>query len=266
MALRITLGQYYPAQSPLHRKDPRAKLVCILVLVVTCFFINSPLQLAYGYAALVALVASSRVPLGKVLASTRALIATFAILSLFNLLVRPTGTPLAQLGPVLITTDGAWAAVLYTLRLVIAVVACALLLLTTTPTSLTDALDSLLSPLARLGLPAHEIAMIFSLMLRFIPTLADEASAVIDAQTARGGAFGQGSPVHRVKAVGPVIVALLASSMRHANGLSRALGARCYEGAQTRSRWHPLAMRPSDWGVVALAAAYVAGLLLLGGV
>ena len=116
MALRITLGQYYPAQSPLHRMDPRAKLVCILVLVVTCFFINSPLQLAYGYAALVALVASSRVPLGKVLASTRALIATFAILSLFNLLVRPTGTPLAQLGPVLITTDGAWAAVLYTLR------------------------------------------------------------------------------------------------------------------------------------------------------
>ena len=264
MALRVSLGQYYPADSALHRMDPRAKLVSALVLIVMCFFINTPAQLALGYAMLALLVGTSHVPTAKVFASTRGLIVTFAILSLFNLLVRPTGTVLVQLGPVPITTDGLWAAVLYTLRLIIAVVACALLLLTTTPTSLTDAFDSLLSPLSKVGLPGHEIAMIFSLMLRFIPTLADEASAIMDAQTARGGTFTQGSLAHRVKAVGPVIVSLLASSMRHANGLSRALGARCYEGGGTRTRWHPLKMRRSDWAALALTAAYVVCLILIG--
>lgn len=266
MALKMTMGQYYPRQSVVHRLDPRAKVVIMVAAVVSCFFVRTPLQLALGYLAMFAAVALSKVPAGKVWGSVRPLIVMFAVLSLFNLFVHTSGTVLWQAGPLTITTAGVWAAVLYTLRLVIAVVACALLLFTTTPTALADAFDGLLSPLARLGMPAHEIAMVFSLMLRFIPTLGSEAQAIMDAQTARGGALAEGSFGHRVRAVGPVIVALLASSMRHANGLARALDARCYENGSKRTHWHPLRMRRRDWLALAACLAYLVGLGLLGAV
>lgn len=263
MPVRITMGQYYPAQSPVHRADPRMKTIAMLVLVITCFFVRNFWQLALGYAVIAALIALAHVPAKKVLDSVRPLMVMFAVLSLMNLFVHTGGDVLCHLGPLTVTTAGLWAAVLYTLRLVIAVVACALLLLTTTPTQLSDTFDALLSPLARLGLPAHELAMVFSLMLRFIPTLGDEAAAIMDAQTARGGALGEGSLPQRVRAVGPILVALFASSMHHANGLARALDARCYVGGASRTHWHPLRMRRTDWLGLILCAAYCVGLALL---
>ncbi|MBP3892712.1 MAG: energy-coupling factor transporter transmembrane protein EcfT [Atopobiaceae bacterium] len=264
MAFRISLGRYVPADSPIHRLDPRAKIVCGVALMVSVFFIQTPVQLAFGWACALALVLASRVPAGKVLESIRPVIAVLMVLSLFNLLLVTSGDTLVSFGPLRITTDGLWAAVNYSLRLVVAVIAANLILLTTTPTQLTDAFDALLAPLSRIGLPGHEIAMVFSLMLRFIPTIADEASAIVDAQTARGGALAEGSPIRRVRAVVPVIVALLASSLRHANGLSRALDARCYEGGAARGHWHPLQMHPSDWLALAVTAAYVVVLISLG--
>ena len=264
MAFRITLGRYVPADSALHRLDPRTKLLCGLAVMVSVFFIRTPAQLVFGWAFALALVALSRVPAGKVLASIRPIVVVLLVLSVFNLLLVNTGTELASLGPLRITDEGLWAAVNYSLRLVVAVVAATLILLTTTPTQLTDAFDALLSPLSRLGLPGHEIAMVFSLMLRFIPTIADEASAILDAQTARGGALAEGSLVGRVRAIVPVIVALLASSLRHANGLSRALDARCYEGGASRSHWHPLQLHARDAVAAAVACAYVAAILVLG--
>lgn len=264
MALRVSLGQYYPTSSPIHRLDPRAKVLCALVIMVTVFFIRTPAQLVLGYLATLAIVALAHVPAGKVLRSVRPLVTVLAVLGLLNLFVTTSGTPLVTLGVLRITTDGVWAAIIYTLRLVIAVVMGALILLTTTPTELTDAFDATLSPLSRIGLPGHEIAMIFSLMLRFIPTLGDEAGAILDAQTARGGALGEGSLAHRVRSIGPVIVALLASSMRHANNLARALDARCYEGGEGRTHWHPLHMRATDWLSLPVTAAYVVLLLQLG--
>lgn len=264
MALRISLGQYYPHPSPIHRLDPRAKVLAALVVMVTVFFMRTPQQLALGYAATAAVIALARVPARSVWRSVRPLLVVLAFLSVFNLLVTTSGTVLASLGPLRITTDGVWFAVLYTLRLAVAVVFCALVLLTTTPTQLADAFDAALSPLSRIGLPGHEIAMVFSLMLRFIPTLGDDTSAIMDAQTSRGGAVGEGSPARRVRSIGPVIVALLASSMRHANNLARALDARCYEGGVGRTHWHPLRMRPADWLALALVALYLVVLLRLG--
>ena len=263
MAFRITLGHYIPADSPLHRLDPRAKIACGLALMVSVFFIHTPLQLAFGWAVAIALVLASRLPLRKVLASLKPVFVVLLVLSVFNLLLVTSGTPLVQLGPLRITDEGLWAAVNYPLRLVIAVIVATLILLTTTATQLTDAFDALLAPLARIGLPAHELAMVFSLMLRFIPTIADEASAIVDAQTARGGALAEGSLFQRIRAVVPIMVALLASSLRHANGLSRALDARCYEGGAARSHWHPLALHARDGIAAALTCAYVAVLLLL---
>ena len=264
MAFRITLGRYVPADSPLHRLDPRTKICCGLALMVSVFFITTPAQLVFGWVVALALVLLSRVPAGKVLDSLRPVVAVLLVLSVFNLLLVNTGDPLLAVGPVSITTGGLWAAVNYSLRLVVAVIAATLILLATTPTQLTDAFDALLAPLSHIGLPGHEIAMVFSLMLRFIPTIADEASAIVDAQTARGGGMAAGSPLKRIRSVVPVVVALLASSLRHANGLSRALDARCYEGGAARSHWHPLELHARDGVAVAFTCVYVVALLALG--
>ena len=145
----------------------------------------------------------------------------------------------------------------------VGVAAFALLLLTTTPSQLTDAFDSFMAPLSRMGLPGHELAMVFSLMLRFVPTLADEASAAIDAQAIRGAGLGEGGIVRRVRSVVPVVTSLMASSLRHADSLSRALDARCYEGGAARSHWHPLTFGVRDAVAVALCVLLAAGILAL---
>lgn len=186
MALRLSIGQYYPAESPIHRLDPRAKVGCALVAMASTFLIRTPLQLALGVALALALVAATRIPVTKVLESIRPLVTILVLLGLFNLFLVRDGETLFACGPLVIGAESAWSAVLYSLRLAIAILMGALMMLTTTPTQLTDAFDAALSPLARLGLPAHEIAMVFSLMLRFIPTIADEAQAIADAQRTRG--------------------------------------------------------------------------------
>lgn len=264
MATRLTIGQYFTADSPIHRMDPRAKTVAAVAIMVSTFFINTPVQLALGLTFALLLVMLARIPALKMLESIRPIVFVLVVLGLVNLFLVNTGDVLWSAGPLTVTNDGVRAAFLYSLRLVVGVIAGVLILLSTTPSQLTDAFDALFSPLARLGLPAHELAMVFSLMLRFIPTLADEAGAIMDAQTMRGGALGEGSPVKRVRAIIPVLVALLASSLHHADDLSRALDARCYEGGAARSHWHPLRMRGADWFALAVAAAYVAVLCLLG--
>lgn len=263
MPLRISIGQYYPAASPVHRLDPRVKVAGALVLMVTVFFIHTPAQLAFGFACTLALLALAHVPAGRVLRSVRPIVAVLAVLAVFELVCVREGDEVWRLGALAVTTGGIRAALLYTLRLVIAVIAGALLLLTTTPTQLTDAFDACLSPLARLGLPGHELAMVFSLMLRFIPTLADEASDIHDAQATRGAHLSEGSPAARLRSVGSLLVALLASSVRHADNLSRALDARCYEGGAARTHWHPLRMRTTDWLALVVMTAYVVALLAL---
>lgn len=264
MAMRLTIGQYVAKDSPIHRMDPRAKVIGAVAIMVSVFFIHTPVQLALGFVWALGLVALAHIPAHKVIESIRPIVFVVLVLSVFNLFLTTSGDELWSWGVLRITTDGLRAALLYSLRLVVGVIAGVLILLTTTPSQLTDGFDAMLSPLSRLGLPGHELAMVFSLMLRFIPTLADEAGAIMDAQASRGGALGEGSPVRRVRAVIPVLVALLASSLHHANDLSRALDARCYVGGATRSHWHPLRMRGADWAALAIAFAYVAALIALG--
>lgn len=264
MAVRIALGQYYVADSIVHRMDPRAKIVAAVAVMVSVFFIHTPAQLALGFAFTFGTLLLAHIPAQRALESIRPVVFVLLVLSLFNLFLVNTGDTLWAAGPLRITTDSLRAALLYSLRLIIGVLAGAVVLLTTTPSQLTDAFDSMLSPLSHIGLPGHELAMVFSLMLRFIPTLADEASAVMDAQTSRGGALGEGSPAKRIRAVVPVLVALLASSLHHANDLSRALDARCYVGGAARSHWHPLHIRSGDWLALLATALYCAGLIAVG--
>ncbi|WP_346679279.1 energy-coupling factor transporter transmembrane component T family protein [Enorma massiliensis] len=259
MALRISIGQYYAASSPVHRLDARVKLVCTLVTLVAIFCVSSLPQLVLAAAFVAGVLAAARVPAGRVLASVRPLMVFLAVLSLFNLFFVRTGDVVAALGPLSVTEGGLRAAALYTARFALALVTGSLIMLTTTPTQLADAFDRMLSPLSRLGLPGHEIAMVFSLMMRFVPTLADEASAIIDAQSLRGGAFDEGGPIRRVRSIVPVVVALLASGLRHADGLSRALDARCYEGGAGRTHFHEQRVGARE----AVALALTLGLVVL---
>ena len=264
MAFKLSVGQYYRAKSPIHALDARVKFCCAFAAMIALFCAHNPAQLAAGVVWTAGVVAASRVPAGRIVASIKPLIFFLGILSLFNLVFVQTGTPLAALGPATITTGGVWAAVLYTVRFALALMVGSLIMLTTTPTQLADAFDSMLSPLARLGLPAHEIAMVFSLMLRFIPTLADEASAIIDAQAMRGGGLDEGSFSQRLRSIPPVLVALMAGGIRHAEGVSRALDARCYEGGAGRTHLHEQHVGPRDLLAVVAIAALIAVLFLLG--
>lgn len=264
MALKISIGQYYAAPSPVHALDARVKLWCVLAALVAIFCTSNAAQLALAVVFVAALLALSRVPAGRVLASVRPLMVFLAVLSLFNLFFVRGGEVVAALGPVSVTSGGIAAAVLYTARFALALVTGSLVMLTTTPTQLADAFDRMLSPLSRVGLPGHEIAMVFSLMMRFVPTLADETSAIIDAQSLRGGAFDEGGPIQRVRSIVPVVVALLASGLRHADGLSRALDARCYEGGAGRTHLHEQRLGAREAAAAALTAAFVVLIALLG--
>lgn len=264
MAFKLTVGQYYEAESPVHALDARVKFCCALASMITLFCAGNPAQLAVGAVFTVAAVAASRVPLGRVAAQIKPLVFFLGVLSLFNLIFVQTGDPVLAAGPLRITEGGVWAAVLYTTRFALALAVGSLILLTTTPTALSDAFDSLLSPLARLGLPAHEIAMVFSLMLRFVPTIADETSAILDAQAMRGGALDEGGVARRVRAIVPVVVALLASGLRHAEGLARALDARCYEGGEGRTHLHEQRICHRDLIACAITLVLPVAMALLG--
>lgn len=264
MAFKLEVGQYFEADSPIHALDARVKFCCAFAAMIALFCAASPAQLAAGVVFSVGVVAASRVPVGRVAASVKPLVIFLAFLSLFNLMFVQTGNELLVADPVRITDDGVWAAILYTVRFGLALMVGSLILLTTTPTELSDGFDAMLAPLARLGLPAHEIAMVFSLMLRFVPTLADEASAILDAQAMRGGGFDEGGPVRRVRAIVPVIVALLASGLRHADGLSRALDARCYEGGEGRTHLREQRLCARDTAAVAATLAFIAAMVALG--
>ena len=264
MAFKLEVGQYFEADSPIHALDARVKFCCAFAAMIALFCAATPAQLAAGTAFSVSVVAASRVPVGRVAASVKPLVFFLAFLSLFNLIFVQTGNGLLVAGPIRITDGGVWAAILYTVRFGLALMVGSLILLTTTPTELSDGFDAMLAPLARFGLPAHEIAMVFSLMLRFVPTLADEASAILDAQAMRGGGFDEGGPVRRVRAIVPVIVALLASGLRHADGLSRALDARCYEGGEGRTHLREQRLCARDAAAVAAALAFIAAMVALG--
>ena len=258
-----TVGRYQPGNSALHRADARVKLVSLIVLVMLTLAINTPVQLALAVASFVALAVVSKVGPKAILSNLRPIAPFVTIVAVFNLFMFHDGATLLVLGPLQLTSGGAWVAVLYAARLLMAVGLGALLLLTTTPTQLTDAFESLLSPLARLGVPTHEITMVLSLALRFVPVLANEAQSVMDAQATRGGSFEDSGLVGKVRAISAVLVPMFAGAIRHAENLSRALDARCYEGGEGRTHYHEQRLRPADFAFVACAVAWVAVLVAL---
>lgn len=238
MALKISVGQYYHVNSPIHRLNPNVKCLAALLLMLTTFFIRTAPQLALLVVGALCLLVIAKIPVKQVLMSIIPIAWLLIFLSLFDLLLTREGAVLVSWSIFTITNVGAWSAFLYPMRILAAILIDALLLLTTTQTDLGNAFEAACAPLSKIGLPGKEIAMVFSLMLRFIPTLAGDAVAIFEAQTTRAGDVASGSLPKRLRATLSIVVALLASSLRHANNLSKALDARHYIAGAPRTRWH----------------------------
>lgn len=264
MALRASIGQYYSSDSPMHRLDPRVKLMGTLIFMVSCFFVGSLPSLALAFIAVAAAIRCAHVPTRRLLSQIRPILLFLIITSVINLFYVRSGNVALAVGPILVYWGGVEAAVLYTARFFLLLLAGSLLTLTTTPVALTDAAENLLSPLERFGVPVGQATLILSIALRFVPTLSREAEHIVAAQTARGadledkGAFGY------ARACVPLIVPLFASALRHAENLGRAMDARCYTGGK-RTHYHVLRLVPRrDLPAIGLLALYLIALAAIG--
>ncbi|MCM1533123.1 MAG: energy-coupling factor transporter transmembrane protein EcfT [Corallococcus sp.] len=232
----VTFGQYYPADSFIHRMDARIKLILCLLFMVGIFFVISFVGFAFVTLFLVMLIAASKVPLRSVLRSVKGIIFLLLLTVVLNIFFNRDGNVLVEWKFIVITDGGLIYAAKMFLRLVYLVVGSSLLMLTTTPVDLTHAIESLLKPLRVIRFPVHELALIMSLTLSFIPSLLEETDRIIRAQKARGADFDTGGLVRRAKAFVPILIPLLVGGFRRAEELANAMNSRCYEGATKRTQ------------------------------
>ena len=261
--MNITLGNYYPADSILHRLDPRVKLLAALTVMIVIFFLNSPLSLLLFVLVLFVGIMASRVPFRLVLRSVRPVIFIASFAFLINIFMTP-GTELWSLGPLTITHQGLLVGIKMVLRLFFLIMTTTLLMtLTTTPLAMADAIESLLLPLEKIRFPSHELAMMMSIALRFIPTLADETARIMKAQSSRGADFDTGGLIKRAKGLVTVLVPLFVSAFKRAAELAVAMESRCYRGGRGRTKLRELKLRPPDrWAAVILVLICAALLLI----
>ncbi len=241
----ITLGQYFPGNSFIHKLDPRTKILAVVVYITVIFVIKSML----GYAVIgvfsALCILSSKIPFKFVLKGLKPIMVFIVITAVFNLFLTD-GRVLAKWGFLTITYEGVRLAVFMVLRLFFLVLGTSVLTLTTSPIALTDGIEYLLSPLKRIGVPAHELAMMMTIALRFVPTLLEETDKIIKAQTARGADFESGNLLRRAKAMIPILIPLFISAFRRADDLAVAMECRLYRGGENRTRLRELKMTKSD--------------------
>ena len=257
----VTIGQFYPADSALHRLDPRVKLTGTLVYIVSLFVFRTWGYLL-GTAFLLLVILLSKVPAGRLLKSLKPVWVLLLFMVLLNIFLTQ-GEIVWQWGILHITREGLMQAAKMALRLVYLVIGASIMTMTTTPTKLTDGLERLLRPLNRVHVPVHEIAMMMSIALRFIPILLEEADRIKDAQKARGADFASGSLVQRAKALMPLLVPLFVSAFRRAGDLAQAMEARCYTGGEGRTQMNPLQYRSRDTAAYVVLFAYLAAAIVL---
>lgn len=256
----ITLGQYIPGKSPLHRLDPRTKILWTMVLMIAAFIMDTWQEFAMMGVFTVILLMISNIPLKHSLKGIKPLLFILALTAVLNIFFIP-GTPLFTIGPVTVSQEGIVAAIRIFFRLVMLVVIASLMTLTTTPMAMTDGIESLIKPLEKIRVPAHEIAMMMSIALRFIPTLLEETERIMKAQASRGADFDTGSLFKRVRSFIPVLVPLFVSAFKRADELAEAMEARCYRGGTGRTRLHKIKYGAIDleatlFGILFLALVF----------
>ena len=260
----ITIGQYYPANSKIHQLDPRVKIVCTLLYLISLFTFKSIIGYVLATAFLFACVKLSKVPFKFMVRGLKPIIMLLMITVAFNLFLTPGGAVLLQVGPLKVTEQGLNTAVYMALRLIYLIMGSSLMTLTTTPNSLTDGLEKLLHPLNKIKVPVHEIAMMMSIALRFIPILLEETDKIMKAQIARGADLESGNIIQKAKAMIPILVPLFVSSFRRANDLAMAMEARCYRGGDGRTKMKPLVYQKTDYIAYLLMICYVVVVFVAG--
>ncbi len=245
MLREITLGQYYPIDSPLHRLDPRVKLSGTLLFLISLFLVNRWSGYLVGILFLAMNIRLSRVPFRYMTKGLKAIVSLLLLSVSFNLFLTP-GRILWKFGILKLTMEGVHIASMMGVRLILLVLGSSLMTLTTTPNQLTDGMEKGLWFLTKLHVPVHEISMMMSIALRFIPILMEETDKIIKAQKARGADFETGSIFDRVRALIPILVPLFISSFRRAYDLGMAMEARCYHGGEGRTKMKPLRYGKKD--------------------
>lgn len=258
----ITIGQYYQADSPIHALDPRVKLAGTLVFLISLFLGRNVIMYAVATLFLALVIKLSKVPFRFMVRGLKSIMYIAVFSAVFNLFLTD-GEPIVQLGIFKLTREGIETAVFMVIRLVYLIVGSSLMTLTTTPNDLTDGLEKGLGFLNRIKVPVHEIAMMMSIALRFIPILIEETDKIMKAQMARGADFEHGNIIQRAKSMLPILVPLFVSAFRRANELATAMEARCYHGGGGRTKMRPLKYKPADVKAYLILAAYLAVMIVI---
>ena len=259
----ITLGQYFPGNSVAHKLDPRTKLILVVVYIAALFLAKWFVSYALMAAVLIACVTISRVPPRSLVRGLKPVLFIIAFTAILNLFYTP-GTEIWRWWIFKITIEGIETAFFMMLRITMLIMGTFLLTYTTSPIRLTDGLESLLGPLKKIHVPVHELSMMMSIALRFIPTLIEETDKIMSAQKARGADFESGSIVQKAKALIPVLVPLFVSAIRRAAELATAMECRCYHGGEGRTKLHVLRYEARDYIALALGVLITAGIIVLG--
>ena len=259
----ITLGQYFPGNSIVHRLDPRTKLLVLVGYIVALFMAKSWASYGICLAFLAFTIGISTIPLKSIVKGMKPLVVILVFTGLLNLLFTGGENVIVKLGPVTITTEGVVRAVLMVARILMLITGTFLLTYTTSPIALTDGLESLLSPLKKIKVPVHELSMMMCIALRFIPTLIEETDKIMSAQKARGADFETGSLMQRVKALVPILVPLFISAFRRADELATAMECRCYQGGAGRTKMKLLRFHREDFSSFGVLAMLIAAVVVL---
>lgn len=253
----ITLGQFYPGDSIVHRLDARVKIIATLLFIVELFIVDNFIGFFLAACALGVVILLSKVPFSYIVRGLKPIIMILCFTFALNMFMID-GRVLVQLGFLKITEEGLRMAVFMAVRLILLLLGSSMLTLCTRPLSLTDGIERLLSPMKKIGVPAHEIAMMMTIALRFIPTLLEETDKIMKAQQARGADFESGNLIQRAKSLIPILVPLFISAFRIAQDLAMAMEARCYRGGDQRTRLHELKLKKRDYAAILLLAAFLA--------
>lgn len=232
----ITLGQYFPAESVIHRLDPRTKIIFTFLFMVAVFIANSVISFAFSAVFVLYIIFLSKIKLSYILKSMKPVVFLILFTAVINIFFTGGDDIIFKLSFLQVTKSGLYAALIMAMRVVILITATSLLTYTTSPILLTDGIEKLLEPFNRIGVPSHELAMMMTIALRFIPTLLEETDKIIMAQKARGADFESGNLIRRAKALIPILVPLFISSFRRADELATAMECRCYRGGKNRTR------------------------------
>ena len=259
----ITLGQYFPGTSAVHRLDPRTKLIMLVVYIVALFLAVDWISYGVVFAFLVLVIAVSRIPLKAIVRGMKPLVFILIFTGALNLFFTAGQTELVSFWGVHIYMEGLKQAFLMVIRILMLITGTFLLTYTTSPISLTDGLESLLNPLKVLRLPVHELSMMMCIAMRFIPTLIEETDKIMSAQKARGADFESGKLLDRVKALVPILVPLFISAFRRADELATAMEFRCYQGGDGRTKMKLLRYKLRDFRTFGIGILLLAGIIVL---